>query len=52
MDRVRERHVKEMERYKEIADKTDSKYLRRDYMKKYHRMKLELEEYDSYHEQK
>lgn len=48
MDKAREKHVKKMERLKEAADRTESKYLRRDYLKAYHRMKADLEEYDAF----
>lgn len=48
MDKMREKHVEEMERLKTAIKKTDSKYLKRDYKKAIKRMSAELKEYDRY----
>ena len=48
MDKMREKHVAEMERLKTAIDKTDSEYLKRDYGKALKRMERELREYDRY----
>lgn len=48
MDRMREKHIAEMQRLKTAIDKTDSEYLRRDYKKALERMSAELKEYDRY----
>lgn len=48
MDRMREKHIAEMQRLKTAIDKTDSEYLRRDYKKALKRMSAELKEYDRY----
>ena len=46
MDKMREKHVAEMERLKTAMEKTDSEYLKRDYGKALKRMERELREYD------
>ena len=48
MDKMREKHVAEMERLKTAIKKTDSEYLKRDYKKALKRMSAELKEYDRY----
>lgn len=48
MDIMRERHINEMNRLKEAIEKSNSNYLKRDYIKAYKKMQEELEEYDSY----
>ena len=48
MDKMREKHVAEMERLKTAMEKTDSEYLKRDYSKALKRMERELKEYDRY----
>ena len=48
MDKMREKHVAEMERLKTAMEKTDSEYLKRDYEKTLKRMQKELKEYDKY----
>ena len=48
MDKMREKHVAEMERLKTAMGKTDSEYLKRDYEKALKRMQKELKEYDKY----
>jgi hypothetical protein len=48
MDKMREKHIAEMERLKNAIDKTESEYLKRDYKKALKRMSAELKEYDRY----
>ena len=48
MDKMREKHIAEMERLKNAIDKTKSEYLKRDYKKALKRMSAELKEYDRY----
>ena len=48
MDRMREKHVQEMERLKAAIQKTKSPNLRRDYTKALNGMKRELKEYDRF----
>lgn len=48
MDKMREAHVKEMERLSEAMGRTRSKYLLRDYKKAYFRMAEQLREYDKF----
>ena len=48
MDKMREKHVAEMERLKIAIAKTKSEYLKRDYSKALKRMERELKEYDRY----
>lgn len=48
MDKMREKHVAEIERLKTAIDKTNSEYLKRDYSKALVRMRNELLEYDRY----
>ena len=45
---MREKHVAEIERIKTAINKTDSKYLKIDYVKALKRMKRELRDYDRY----
>ena len=48
-DIQREKFVAEIKRYEEAINNTKSEYLKRDYQKKLKKMKLELKEYDRYH---
>ena len=48
MDKMREKHVAEIERLKTAMEKTDSEYLKRDYGKALKRMQRELRDYDRY----
>ena len=48
MDKMREQHIREMHRLKDAISKSTSKYLIRDYTKKYKQMQIELKEYDEY----
>ena len=48
MDKMREKHVAEMERLKTAMKKTDSEYLKRDYGKALKRMQRELRDYARY----
>ena len=48
MDKMRNKHIAEMERLKEAIAKTESEYLKKDYSKALKRMKKELAEYDKY----
>ena len=48
MDRMREKHIAEMNRLKEAIKKTNSKHLKADYGKSLKRMQNELKEYDNY----
>lgn len=48
MDKMREKHIAEMERLKEAIARSTSPYLKRDYTKAYKRMERELAEYDRY----
>ena len=48
MDKQRELFIQEMNRLKQAINKTESIYLKRDYLKALKRMTLELKEYDSY----
>ena len=51
MDKMRAKHVAEMERLQDAIQMTDSEYLKRDYTKALKRMKRELAEYDRYRNQ-
>ena len=48
MDKMREKHIAEMERLKNLIANTKSEYLKRDYEKALKRMQKELKEYDKY----
>ena len=48
MDKMREKHVAEIERLKTAIAKTKSVHLKRDYEKALKRMQKELREYDRY----
>ena len=48
MDKMREKHVAEMDRLKDAMERTKSNYLRCDYGRALKRMQKELEEYDRY----
>lgn len=52
MDKQREIFVNEMVRLQEAIEKTESIYLKRDYLKALKRMTKELKEYDSYKKQR
>lgn len=47
MDKMRKKHVAEMERLKAAIKKTNSEYLKRDYTKALKRMQSELDVYDN-----
>lgn len=51
MDKMREKHVAEMERIKDAIARSNSPYLKKDYTKAYKRMERELAEYDRYRNQ-
>lgn len=48
MDKMRERHIAEMNRLREAMKETKSKYLANDYGKAYRKMQRELAEYDRF----
>ena len=48
MDRMREKHIQEMERLKAAIEKTKSPKLKRDYTKALNEMKRELKDYDRF----
>ena len=48
-DIQREKFVAEIKRYEEVLKNTTSEHLKKDYQKKLKKMKLELKEYDRYH---
>ena len=48
MDRMREKHVQEMERLKAAIEKTKSPKLKRDYTKALKEMERELKDYDRF----
>lgn len=48
MDKMREKHVAEINRLKDAIERTNSEYLKRDYSKALKRMQAELREYDRY----
>lgn len=48
MDKMREKHIAEMNRLRTAINKTDSVYLKNDYKKALKRMQKELDEYDRY----
>ena len=48
MDKMREKHVAEMQRLKDAISRTDSVTLKRDYQKAYRRMEKDLRLYDAY----
>lgn len=52
MDKMREQFVQEMEKIYSAAERSDSPYLKADYMKAYKKMQKELSEYDGYKHQK
>lgn len=45
MDKAEMKHIEEIKRLEEAVGKTNSEYLRNDYMKAIKRMKRELKEY-------
>lgn len=45
----RDKFILEIKYYEDAINKTDSKYLKRDYQKKISKMRAELREYDRYH---
>lgn len=49
MDKMREKHLCEMQRLSESIQKTKSEHLKTDYTKAYRRMYRELKEYDEWH---
>ena len=48
MDKMRERHIAEMNRLKDAIARTESEHLKNDYCKSLKRMQNELKEYDRY----
>lgn len=48
MDKMREKHVAEMQRLKDAISRTDSVKLKRDYQKAYQKMEKDLRLYDAY----
>ena len=46
MNKMREKHIKEIENIKNIILKTENKYIKKDYEKSLKRMINELNEYD------
>ena len=48
MDKMRQKHIDEMNRLRTAIHKTKSEYLKKDYVKALKRMKQELKEYDRY----
>lgn len=50
MDKMREKHVAEMNRLRTVITQTKSKHLKRDYTKALKRMEQELKEYDMFRE--
>ena len=48
MDKMRQRHVDEINRLKDAIAKTESEHLKNDYGKALRRMQNELREYDRY----
>lgn len=48
MDKMRRKHIEEMNRLSEAIIKTNSKFLKNDYAKALNRMRLELIEYDEF----
>lgn len=48
VDKMREKHVQEMERLKAAIEKTKSPKLKRDYTKALNEMKMELKDYDRF----
>ena len=51
MDKMRAKHIAEMDRMRDAIQRTDSEYLKRDYVKALKRMERELAEYDRYRNQ-
>lgn len=49
MDAQREKHLAEMDRLRDAIARTDSEYLRRDYLKALKRMERDLRDYDRFH---
>lgn len=48
MDKMRQKHIDEMECLKDAISKSESEYLKRDYTKALKRMEKELKEYDRF----
>lgn len=48
-DIQRAEFVSEINRYRQAISQTNSKYLKRDYLKKIKKMEKDLAEYDRYH---
>ena len=51
MDKMRAKHIAAMDRLRDAIQRTDSEYIKRDYVKALKRMKRELAEYDRYRNQ-
>lgn len=48
MDKMRKKHIEEMERIRQAIKNTKSEYLKRDYLKVLNQMQKDLSEYDMY----
>lgn len=48
MDKQRQKHIEKMQELRAAIEKTDSKYLRRDFGKALRRMDRELRQYDGF----
>ena len=48
MDKMRKKHIEEMERIGQAIKNTKSEYLKRDYLKVLNQMQKDLSEYDMY----
>ena len=51
MDKMRKKHIEEMERIRQAINNTESEYLKRDYLKALNQMQKDLLEYDMYRSQ-
>lgn len=51
MDKMRKKHIEEMERIRKAINNTKSEYLKRDYLKALNQMQKDLLEYDMYRSQ-
>jgi hypothetical protein len=51
MDKMRKKHIEEMDRIRQAINNTESEYLKRDYLKALNQMQKDLDEYDMYRSQ-
>ncbi len=51
MDKMRKKHIDEMDRIRQAINNTGSEYLKRDYLKALNQMQKDLDEYDTYRSQ-